>query len=308
MMTTGKQIQKLERRALARAVVSGPAARSALRLATAVGVAGGIVGVFGAAPAAADPVSLTLRYTCSTELIEDLPVTLKIDADIPKSAEVGKRTPKFVVKARLPVPANATKVLGKVGVKTVEGRVVAKARVAAPEGDIHVKLPVNVKTKVPASGAFDVKATGAAPALTFKQPGSAKITVGDLVARLTPKDASGDVTFPGKMDAKCKLNDGQNNVMASFHIAGTRTATGPATSGTTGTTGTTDTATSGTSGTSGGDETASGTTAPKPNGSLAHAGAGATPWLLGGAGVLLAAGGSAVFAARRSRTDDRGTA
>lgn len=43
---------------------------------------------------------------------------------------------------------------------------------------------------------------------------------------------------------------------------------------------------------------------PIPDGTLAHTGADATPWLLGGVGLLLAAGGGAVFAARRHRTDD----
>ncbi|WP_107095007.1 LAETG motif-containing sortase-dependent surface protein [Streptomyces chattanoogensis] len=51
------------------------------------------------------------------------------------------------------------------------------------------------------------------------------------------------------------------------------------------------------------DESASSTAAP-PEGSLAHTGADATPWLLGGAGVLLAAGGGAVIATRRRCTDD----
>lgn len=39
-------------------------------------------------------------------------------------------------------------------------------------------------------------------------------------------------------------------------------------------------------------------------GSLAHTGADATPWLLGGAGVLLATGSGTVFAVRRRRTED----
>ncbi|MFF7899684.1 collagen binding domain-containing protein [Streptomyces sp. NPDC088817] len=52
------------------------------------------------------------------------------------------------------------------------------------------------------------------------------------------------------------------------------------------------------------DKTASSTSAPVPNGSLAHTGADATPWLLGGAGLLLVAGGGAVVAVRRRRTDD----
>ncbi|MEE4495059.1 SpaA isopeptide-forming pilin-related protein [Streptomyces sp. BE230] len=52
------------------------------------------------------------------------------------------------------------------------------------------------------------------------------------------------------------------------------------------------------------DETASSTAAPAPAGSLAHTGADATPWMIGGAGVLIAVGGGALFAARRRRTDD----
>ncbi|MEV8128694.1 SpaA isopeptide-forming pilin-related protein [Streptomyces sp. NPDC085944] len=52
------------------------------------------------------------------------------------------------------------------------------------------------------------------------------------------------------------------------------------------------------------DETTSSTAAPAPEGALAHTGADATPWLIGGAGVLIAAGGGALFAVRRRRADD----
>ncbi|MGW1194481.1 SpaA isopeptide-forming pilin-related protein [Streptomyces sp. NPDC002536] len=47
------------------------------------------------------------------------------------------------------------------------------------------------------------------------------------------------------------------------------------------------------------DKTTSSTAAPEPEGSLAHTGADATPWLLGGAGILLATGTAAVIAIRR---------
>ncbi|RSS26041.1 hypothetical protein EF914_04120 [Streptomyces sp. WAC05458] len=50
--------------------------------------------------------------------------------------------------------------------------------------------------------------------------------------------------------------------------------------------------------------TPAGDSTPKtPTGSLAHTGADATPWLIGGAAVLIAAGGGALTVARRSRTD-----
>jgi uncharacterized surface anchored protein len=54
------------------------------------------------------------------------------------------------------------------------------------------------------------------------------------------------------------------------------------------------------------DETTSSTAAPAPEGALAHTGADATPWLLGGAGLLIAAGGGTLIAIRRCRTDDSG--
>ncbi|WP_030614363.1 SpaA isopeptide-forming pilin-related protein [Streptomyces fulvoviolaceus] len=65
-----------------------------------------------------------------------------------------------------------------------------------------------------------------------------------------------------------------------------------------------DTSTPSASGTPTSDETASSTVAPAPAGSLAHTGADATPWLIGGAGVLIAAGGGALFVARRRPTDN----
>ncbi|MFI8440163.1 SpaA isopeptide-forming pilin-related protein [Streptomyces rochei] len=50
--------------------------------------------------------------------------------------------------------------------------------------------------------------------------------------------------------------------------------------------------------------TSVGDSTPKtPTGSLAHTGADATPWLIGGAAVLIAAGGGALAVTRRSRTN-----
>ncbi|MER7932976.1 MULTISPECIES: SpaA isopeptide-forming pilin-related protein [unclassified Streptomyces] len=51
-------------------------------------------------------------------------------------------------------------------------------------------------------------------------------------------------------------------------------------------------------------ETVPSTTDSTVNGELAHTGSDSTPWLLGGTGILLAAGGTAVLAARRRRIRD----
>ncbi|WP_326759131.1 SpaA isopeptide-forming pilin-related protein [Streptomyces phaeochromogenes] len=65
------------------------------------------------------------------------------------------------------------------------------------------------------------------------------------------------------------------------------------------------------SGTPTSDETASSTAVPASAGSLARTGADATPWLIAGTGVLIVAGGGALFAARRrcadNSTDDGST-
>ncbi|MFD8984367.1 DUF6801 domain-containing protein [Streptomyces sp. NPDC059564] len=311
-MRTGKHTQSPdERRRTARSVRSVQVPRSPLRLATVAALAGGVLGLSGTGPAAADPVSLTLRYTCSTGLIGNLPVTVRIHSDVPESAEVGKPTLALPVNAAVPVPADAAKALGRIGVTTVEGMVEAHVRVAAPEGDIQVKVPVAAKAGIPAAGSFNVEASGSAPALTYRQAGSARITVGDLVAHLSLKDAKGDVAYPGEIDARCTPDAGQDNVLASFRITGTGTGTGSGSGSGSGTD--TGQAASGATGTAGtaaapgapaADRTASGATGSTPQGALPETGADLDLWLLGGAGGLLAAGAGAVFAARRTRADD----
>ncbi|WP_327417299.1 DUF6801 domain-containing protein [Streptomyces sp. NBC_01233] len=289
-----------------------PVPRSPLRLATVAAVAGGVLGLAGTGPAAADPVSLTLRYTCSTGLIGNLPVTVGIHSDVPESAEVGKPTPAFPVSATVPVPAEAAKALGGLGVTTVEGTVEAQARVAAPEGDSRVRMPVAVKAGIPAAGSFRIEASGSAPVLTFRQAGSARITVGDLVAHLTLKDARGGVVYPGAIDARCTPDAGQNNVLASFRIIGAGAGAGVETGAETGK----DTGRAASSGAAGpagtaaapgapaAGRTASGATDSTPRAALPETGAHPDLWLLAGAGVLLAAGAVTLVAARRTRADD----
>jgi hypothetical protein len=218
----------------------------ALGVATAVGAVGGIVGIFGSGTAVADPVSLTLKYTCTFPRINAQSLSVKINPDVPASVGVGESARTFVIDAVATVGAATTQGLGLVGAKTLEGTVDAKASVVAPQGTIDLTVPIGMtKTAVPVSGSFDVRATGTAPALTFSQPGQAKITVGDLTLHLAPKDANGNLTGLGAFDSSCKEDAGQSNVLASFSIAGTgATSTGTTSTGTT-TTGTTTTGTTG---------------------------------------------------------------
>ncbi|MBT2545241.1 hypothetical protein J7E99_32200 [Streptomyces sp. ISL-44] len=282
-----------------------------------------------------DPVSLTLRYTCSTGLVGNLPLTVRIRSDVPWSAAAGKPSPAFPFHAAVPVPAEAARTLAGMAVRAVEGRMEAQVRVAAPEGDRRVKVPVGVKAGIPAAGSLHIEASGTAPALTFAQAGSARITVGDLVAHLTLKDARDEIVYPGAIDARCTPDTGQSNLLASFRItrAGTEAGTVTGTEagierGTTteadteveAGTGTETDAGRGASGATGAageaatpaapvppaaDRTASGGTGSTPPAALPGTGDDLGLWLLGGVGVLLATGVGTLFAARRTRTPNR---
>ncbi|MFC4609872.1 DUF6801 domain-containing protein [Streptomyces maoxianensis] len=138
----------------------------------------------------------------------------------------------------------------------------------APQGSLPLAVPMKIpRTTIPASGSFDVTAEGTAPSLTFSRPGNAKVTVGDLTLHLTPKDANGNTTAVGTINAPCALDSGQNTVLQSLVITepvkATATTTGEVSSGTTGGTG---------SGASGG--TGSGTAGGTTTGTRPGAGSG----------------------------------
>ncbi|MFF3085891.1 DUF6801 domain-containing protein [Streptomyces nojiriensis] len=304
-----------------------PTPRGPLRRVMATAVAGGVLALPATGPAAADPVSLTLRYTCSTTLIGNLPVTVRIHADVPESVEVGKPTRTFPVSAAVPVPADAAMVLAGIGVTAVEGTVETQASVTAPEGERRVNVPVHVKAGVPAAGAFHIKASGSAPTLTFRQAGSARITVDDLVAHLALKNARGDAVHPGEITARCTPDPGQNNVLTPFHITDPRPGRNPdpdpgptptptpAPTPDPGPGADTDRAAPGAAGPVG---PAPATTAPTttrttpdapvstPQDALPETGADPDLRLLGGTGLLAAAGAAALFVTRRHRRRPRG--
>jgi hypothetical protein len=211
-------------------------AHRALVVVVAVGVAGALMGALVTGRAAANPVSLAFGYTCVFPLINDQPATIKIETDVPKSAMIGVPTPKFGFSVSVSVNAAATNGLRLSGISSIEGTADAQAGVTAPQGKINVPVTVVVpRTSLPETGSLSVKVAGVAPALTFSRPGHATLTIGDFVLHLTPKDANGNVTFPGTFDAPCALDPGQDNVVASFDLVRPRRTAGPVTSSSTGT-------------------------------------------------------------------------
>ncbi|MFI2347459.1 DUF6801 domain-containing protein [Streptomyces sp. NPDC019443] len=214
----------------------------ALGIAATVTAAVGILGASGSQTASAEPVSLTLHYTCAFSGLGNQPVTMELDSDIPNSIKVGKASPKSALDGVATVGASFTQLAALAGAKTIEGSLDGNATVTAPQGSIPLTVPMTIpRTTIPASGSFDVTAKGTAPSLTFSRPGNAKVTVGHLTLHLTPKDANGNTTAVGTINAPCALESGQNTVLQSLVITepvkATATATGEASSGTTGGTG-----------------------------------------------------------------------
>ncbi|MGY5124293.1 DUF6801 domain-containing protein [Streptomyces nigrescens] len=212
--------------------------------AAALGVAGamtaalGIVAAWGTPPASAQPVSINLSYTCAFTGIGTAPVTMRISTDIPSSLEAGDSSPRAAVNGVATVDASFTGLAPLVGARTLEGSVGGTATVSAPQGDRRLSVPMTIpRTSIPASGAFDMSAKGTAPAVTFTQPGNAKVTVGDLGLHLTPRDAYGNLTQVGTMNAACTVAPGQNTVLQSLVVTkpvkptrpGPGTGTGPGT-------------------------------------------------------------------------------
>ncbi|MFH9969612.1 DUF6801 domain-containing protein [Streptomyces mirabilis] len=228
-----------------------------------------MVGASGSQTASAEPVSLTLHYTCAFSGLGNQPVTMELDSDIPNSIKVGKASPKSTLDGVATVGASFTQLAALVGAKTLEGSLDGNATVTAPQASIPLTVPMTIpRTTIPASGSFDVTAKGTAPSLAFSRPGNAKVTVGDLTLHLTPKDANGNTTAVGTINAPCALDSGQNTVLQSLVITepvkATATTTGEASSGATGGTGSGAT----------GDGTGSGTVGGTTTGTRPGAGSG----------------------------------
>lgn len=186
-------------------------------------LAGAVLGVAGPAgippPAAAAPVSLNLRYTCDLPMVGAQPMTVRIESDLPAKIGVGQQTPKIVIDTVSEVNDATTQGLNLVEAVTIEGTALAESTVAVPGITLPLKVPFTLaETAVPASGAFEVPATGDAPALTFAQPGTGTIRVGDITLQLQPRDRDGNLTGLGDFAAPCRQDPGQNNVLSTFTI------------------------------------------------------------------------------------------
>ncbi|MER5268202.1 DUF6801 domain-containing protein [Actinosynnema sp. NPDC002837] len=143
-------------------------------------------------------------YTCPFPLIGNQNVTVDIDTDLPAEIGVGEFTPQLDITAVSNAGPTATQGLRLVGAETIQGTAVATSLVRTPGGHLAVAVPAAVPNQpIPPSGDLVIDAAGAAPALRFDQPGTATLSVHDLVLTMTPKKADGTDTGLGTFVADC---------------------------------------------------------------------------------------------------------
>ncbi|QWF82711.1 fibronectin type III domain-containing protein [Amycolatopsis sp. CA-230715] len=159
-------------------------------------------------------------YSCPFPLIGNQDVSVDINATLPDKIAVGEYTPKIDITAVSNAGKTATQGLRLVGAETIKGSALATSLVSSPQGHLAVGVPTAIPQQpIPAEGNdLVVNASGSAPSLRFDKPGTATLSVHDLVLTMTPLTASGAETGLGTFVADCTPANGQNNVLHTFTV------------------------------------------------------------------------------------------
>lgn len=174
----------------------------------------------------AEPVSLTLEYTCPFPLIGDQPIIAQISADIPTEIAVDEPLGPFQIEALTTVNEDSRLGLKLVGSATIEGVATSTNIISTAAGTRDIVVPLTIpQSPIPEeSGPFTVPATGQAAQQVFSTAdiGSGAILVGGLVLDMVARDASGNIAPApiGEFTADCTQLAGQDNVLQSFDIVG----------------------------------------------------------------------------------------
>ncbi|WP_344839115.1 DUF6801 domain-containing protein [Actinocorallia longicatena] len=181
----------------------------------------GAAACLAAAPAMAEePPALTLNYTCAFPLIGMQPLVVRISSNLPAQLKVGEKTPAIEIITQDTVSAYAAKGLTTMYTATLSGNASAGAQIVQPNGKVlNLTVPNKIDpVTLPATGAFDVTSKGGAPAIAFTSAGEGKVTVGDMLLTMTPKDKDGALTGLGTFESECSQDPGQNNVLATIKV------------------------------------------------------------------------------------------
>ncbi|MFD8567659.1 DUF6801 domain-containing protein [Streptomyces sp. NPDC059639] len=185
-----------------------------------------MVGAIGAGTAAAQQLSRTFGYTCTSPVTGNQSFTAEVTANVPDTITVGQAGRAVTVNVVAKVNASFTQWMANAGMSTIEGTVDASAHVAAPHKQLDIAVPFRMtRTTAPASGPFKVRATAGVTTPTFSHPGRATVTTGGITLHLLAKNASGTAYL--QADAPCTLNAGQSNVVTSFDITQASSAPSP---------------------------------------------------------------------------------
>lgn len=171
-----------------------------------------------AADSSAVSSSVQLSYTCDFPIIGGRPMTATVEWDTPASVPVNTSTPNLPISVTGVVPQDVTLDLLLIGAASLDGSVDANITVQAPpNAAVPESVPLAIsRTRVPGSGPLTVPAHGTTPALSFAQPGHAQVSVGSVTMHLDSYTAAGSLVR--SFDVPCRLNAGQNGVLASFDI------------------------------------------------------------------------------------------
>lgn len=189
----------------------------------AVGSAGLVAAtlIVSAGTGSADPVELTLNYTCPFPLIGDQPLKVVINSDIPSTLEVGQESGEIPINAISTVSAKSNPGVEHGRREDHRGQGTGQLQHRRPRRKHRPRGPTTIeKTPIPPEGEFDVNATGTAPSITPSKAGTATITVCNLLLTLTPRKEDGSETGLGTFESACTLDEGQNNVLAEIEITG----------------------------------------------------------------------------------------
>ncbi|NKE63125.1 hypothetical protein FXN61_42945 [Lentzea sp. PSKA42] len=181
----------------------------------------GALSVVTAGTSSAATAELNITYSCNFSIIgaQDMPTTVS-SADLPDSAVVGVPTAVSNTTVKSTVSEDATTTLGWLGAKSVDGTMTSNVPVtdgSATQTLTSVSTIPN--TPVPASGTFDVTATGTLPAMMLANAGTAAISLGNAELKLTPRQADGSPTWLGTITVPCTVKAGQNTQLYSFPVA-----------------------------------------------------------------------------------------
>lgn len=183
---------------------------------------------WGTGTATASPGHRSLRLACSVPIIGAQQIAAVISWNGPDSIPVGKPSPRLPISVTVHLPSTLAQGIHVLGVASAGGKATASGEVVAPQGDIPISLRLTVpRVTVPASGSMNAIATGTLPALVFTRPGIGEVIAKAVTVHLTPRNASGGVTFPGRFTSRCTLQPGESNVLRSFRIRAARPKPAP---------------------------------------------------------------------------------